>query len=257
MSDPLRRYLVPFSPKKIPHFFTDVLVIGAGLAGLRAACAVDPKLAVLVVTKDGVEESASSYAQGGIASVLDPDDCFDAHTHDTLAAGGELCDADVVSMVVGEGPQRIRELIRWGTRFDQQSGVLDLGREGGHSHSRVAHAMGDATGREIMRSVISWTNRLRNVDVRPHTFTLDLLTYDGACRGAMVADRQHGLTLVWARQTILCSGGTGQIYRESTNPSVATGDGHAIAYRAGANCVIWSSSNFTPRCSILQVVVAA
>lgn len=227
------RYLVPFSPKQLPHFFTDVLILGAGLAGLRAACAIDPKLSVLVVTKDEIDESASNYAQGGIAGVLDPDDCFDAHADDTLKAGGQLCDPDVVSMVVSEAPERIRELIRWGTQFDEQSGKLQLGREGGHSHSRVAHAMGDATGREIMRAMISWIRRLRNVDVREHTFTLDLLTCDGACRGALVADQRHGLTLVWAQQTILCTGGAGQLYRESTNPAVATGDGHAIAYRAG------------------------
>ena len=233
VSDALHRYLVPFSLKQIPHFFTDVLIIGGGLAGMRAACAIDPKLSVLVVTKDQIDESASSYAQGGIAGVLDPDDCFDSHVHDTLIAGGDLCDAEVVSMVVSEAPKRIRELIQWGTHFDENSGVLELGREGGHSRSRVAHALGDATGREIMRAMISWTSRLRNVHVREHTFTLDLLTYDGVCRGAIVADKQHGLTLVWAQQTILCTGGAGQIYRESTNPPVATGDGHAIAYRAG------------------------
>ncbi len=233
VNDALQRYLVPFAPKQIPHFFTDVLIIGGGLAGLRAACAVDPQLSVVVVTKDRIEESASNYAQGGIAGVLDPDDCFDEHVKDTLTAGGELCDPDVVSMVVNEAPQRIRELIRWGTQFDELKGVLQLGREGGHSRSRVAHAMGDATGREIMRAMISWTSRLRNVQMRTDTFTLDLLTYDGVCRGALVSDQRHGLTLLWARQTILCTGGTGQLYRESTNPHVATGDGHAIAYRAG------------------------
>jgi len=234
VSDVLQRYLVPISPKQIPHFFTDVLIIGGGLAGLRAACAVDPKLSVVVVTKDALNESASSYAQGGIAGVLDPKDCFEAHIQDTLTAGGKLCDPDVVSMVVNEAPERITELIRWGTNFDAQSGVLQLGREGGHSRSRVAHAMGDATGREIMRAMISWIHRLRNVHARENTFTLDLLTHHGACRGALVADPQHGRALVWAQQTILCSGGTGQIYRESTNPPVATGDGHAMAYRAGA-----------------------
>jgi L-aspartate oxidase len=224
---------VPFHPKQVPHCFTDVLIIGAGLAGLRAAIAVDPKLSVLVLTKDRIDESSSNYAQGGIAGVLDPEDCFDEHVADTLTAGGELCDPEVVSMVVREAPERIRELIGWGTNFDAKSGELELGREGGHSRSRVAHAMGDATGREIMRAMICWTSRLRNVHIRQHTFTLDLLTHNGTCRGALVNDRQYGLTLVWAKQTILCTGGTGQIYRESTNPAVATGDGHAMAYRAG------------------------
>ncbi|MFW6171390.1 MAG: L-aspartate oxidase [Planctomycetota bacterium] len=230
----LQRYLVPFSPKQMPHFFTDVLVLGGGLAGLRAACAVAPKMSVVVVSKDGIDESSSNYAQGGIAGVVDPDDRFQSHIDDTLAVGGELCDPEVVSMVVNDAPQRIRELIRWGTHFDEtEAGVLDLGREGGHSRNRVAHAMGDATGREIMRAMIKWTKRLRNVQLREHTFALDLLTYDGVCRGAIVADERHGLALIWARQTILCAGGAGRIYRESTNPSVATGDGYAIAYRAG------------------------
>lgn len=227
------RYLVPFHPKQIPHYFTDILIIGAGLAGLRAAVAVDPRLSVLILTKDQLQESASSHAQGGIAGVLDPRDTFDAHVADTLAAGGELCDREIVSMVVREAPERIHELIRWGTNFDAQGGELELGREGGHNCSRIAHAHGDATGREIMRAMIAWTRRLRNVQIREHTFTLDLLTHDGVCRGALMYDDHQGLALVWARQTILCSGGTGQIYRESTNPHVATGDGHAMAYRAG------------------------
>jgi len=227
------RYLVPFHPKHIPHYFTDVLIIGAGLAGLRAANAVDPGLSVLVLTKDRLDESASSYAQGGIAGVLDPHDTFAAHVADTLTAGGELCDPQIVSMVVREAPDRIRELIRWGANFDLHDGTLDLGREGGHGCSRIAHAMGDATGREIMRAMIAWTSRLRNVELRQHTFTLDLLSFEDACRGALIHDRQNGLGLVWAKQTILCSGGTGQIYRESTNPLVATGDGHAMAFRAG------------------------
>lgn len=230
---PSPRYLVPFHPKQVPHCFTDVLIIGSGLAGLRSAIAVDPRLSVVVLTKAGIDESASSNAQGGIAGVLDPEDCFEAHIADTLTAGGTLCDRAVVEMVVREAPERIRELIGWGTHFDAESGELDLGREGGHSHSRIAHALGDATGREIMRAMICWTSRLRNIKIRQHTFTLDLLTHDGVCRGALVHDRQFGLTCVWAKQTILCTGGTGQIYRESTNPAVATGDGHALAYRAG------------------------
>lgn len=231
---PTPRYLVPFHPKQVPHFFTDVLIIGGGLAGLRAANAVDPKLSVLVVTKDSLEQSNSNYAQGGIAGVLDPEDRFEEHVHDTLIAGGSLCDPRVVEMVVREAPERINELIHWGTRFDAQAGSLLLGREGGHSHNRIVHALGDATGKEVMRAVIAWTRRLRNVMIRENTFTLDLLTHEGACRGALIAAEDGQKTLVWAKQTILCTGGAGQLYRESTNPPVATGDGHALAYRAGA-----------------------
>lgn len=227
------RYLAPFHPKSLPHFFTDVLVIGAGLAGLRAAIAVDPKLSVLVVAKDELRESNSIYAQGGIAGVLDPQDSFDNHVHDTLIAGGNLCDPQVVEMVVREGPLRIRELMQWGTQFDSEGGDLILGREGGHSHHRIVHALGDATGQEVMRSVIAWARKLRHLRLWEHSFTLDLLTDEGVCRGAIVVHQQYGPMLVWAKQTILCTGGAGQLYRESTNPAVATGDGIAMAYRAG------------------------
>jgi len=228
------RYLVPFSPRELPHYFADVLIIGGGLAGLRAAIAIDPKLNVLVVTKDAVQQSNSSYAQGGIAGVLDPDDRFEEHVQDTLVAGGTLCDERVVDMVIREAPGRIQELIDWGTHFDEQQGRIVLGREGGHSHNRIVHALGDMTGKEVMRAVIAHTQRLPNVRIWESTFTLDLLTHEGACRGAIVATRHGEKMLVWARQTILATGGCGQIYRESTNPLVATGDGHAMAYRAGA-----------------------
>ena len=230
----LPRYLVPFHPKRLPHCFTDVLIIGAGVAGLRAANAIPESQSALVVTKDEVEVSNSSWAQGGIAGVIDREDRFENHIQDTLAAGGTLCDPQVVEMVVREAPDRIRELIDWGTRFDEQAGELILGREGGHSHHRIVHALGDATGREMMRALIHRTMQLSHVALWQRAFTLDLLTHDGRCRGALVAHPQMGRVLVWAKQTILATGGVGQLYRESTNPAVATGDGHALALRAGA-----------------------
>ena len=228
------RYLVPFHPKRLPHCFADVLIIGGGLAGLRAANAVDARLSVLVVTKDELQQSNSNYAQGGIAGVMDREDCFEDHIADTLTAGGALCDPHVVEMVVREAPDRIAELQQWGTNFDQRAGELVLGREGGHSHHRIVHALGDATGKEVMRAVIEHTRQQPNVRIWDNCFTLDLLTHDGRCRGALIADQKLGRTLVWAKQTILCTGGAGQLYRESTNPPVATGDGHALAFRAGA-----------------------
>jgi L-aspartate oxidase len=228
------RYLVPFEPKRVPHRFADVLVIGGGLAGLRAALAAPANQSVLVVTKGGLQQSNSNYAQGGIAGVLDPEDRFEDHIADTLTAGCGLCDTAVVEMVVREAPSRINELIEWGTNFDQVSGVLTLGREGGHSHHRIVHALGDATGKEVMRAVIDRVCGLPNVETWENAFTLDLLTYEGRCRGALVAHADGGRVCVWAKQTILCTGGSGQIYRETTNPEVATGDGLAIAYRAGA-----------------------
>ena len=211
-----------------------MLIIGGGLAGLRAALAVDPALRVCVVTKQGILQSNSTYAQGGIAGVMDPEDQFENHVADTLRAGGDLCDRQVVEMVVREAPERIRELVDWGARFDEEAGGLALGREGGHSHDRIVHALGDATGKEVMRAVIARTQGLPNVETWPDTFTLDLLTHEGSCRGALVWNARHGKTLVWAKQTLLCTGGVGQVYRETTNPSVATGDGHALAWRAGA-----------------------
>jgi L-aspartate oxidase len=154
---------------------------------------------------------------------------------DTLTAGAGLCDKQVVEMVVREAPQRIRELIDWGTQFDVEGGGdLMLGREGGHSHHRIVHALGDATGQEIMRAMIRRVLHELKAQIWQDTFTIDLLTDEGECRGALVWNENHGKTYVWAKQTILCTGGCGQIYRESTNPRVATGDGHAIAYRAGA-----------------------
>jgi L-aspartate oxidase len=189
----------------------------------------------LIVTKDVLAESNSHYAQGGIAGVLDSDDRFEDHVADTIKAGGGLCDEQVVDSVVRAAPARINELIQWGCHFDREpAGGLVLGREGGHRRHRIVHALGDATGKEVIRTVIGQVRRLRNVDVWERTFTLDLLTHEGACRGALIAHPRGEKVLVWAKQTILCSGGLGRVYRESTNPRVATGDGHAMAFRAGA-----------------------
>jgi L-aspartate oxidase len=229
-----RRYLVPFAPKHTPHLFTDILVIGGGIAGLRAALEVPAHLRVLVVTKDNIQQSNSNYAQGGIAGVLSPEDRFENHIEDTLTAGAGLCDREVVEMVVREAPAQINDLIRWGTQFDQEDGQLALTREGGHSHRRIVHALGDATGFEVMRAIIERARQTENVTLWDDTFTVDLLTHDGGCVGALLARPSGERILVWAKQTVLASGGCGMVYRETTNPPVATGDGMAAAYRAGA-----------------------
>ena len=241
-----QRYLVPFHPKQVPHFFADILVIGSGLAGIRAALAVPPELSVLVVAKDVVAHSSSSHAQGGIAGVLSPDDRLEDHVSDTLSAGVGLCDRNVVQQVVHESAERIGELISWGTMFDREGVRLALTREGGHGRNRIAHAQGDATGKEIMRAVSHRVTQASHITNWEHTFTLDLLTQEGTCRGALVWNPQHGKTLVWAKQTILCTGGAGQVYRETTNPDVATGDGMALAYRAGAELQDMEFMQFHP-----------
>lgn len=230
---PALRYLVNFHPKNSLHRFADVLIIGGGLAGLRAALAVDPALHVIVVTKDKLAQSNSHYAQGGIAGVFDPDDRIEWHVRDTLTAGGNLCDPAVVQMVVGQAPERIRELIAMGTEFDREQTELTLGREGGHSHNRIIHARGDATGEEIMRAVITRVQTQPNISIIEDAFTLDLLTHETVCRGAIINVASENV-LIWSKQTILCTGGAGQLFRETTNPNVATGDGHAMAFRAGA-----------------------
>ncbi len=230
---PKRRYLVQFDPKRVPHLFTDVLIVGAGITGIRAALAVDPRLNVVLATKDRLKESNSVYAQGGIAGVFDPVDAFANHVADTVAAGKGLCDRAIVETVVREAPARIGELITMGALFDQTDGEIALTQEGGHSHRRVAHALGDATGKEIMRALIERARSAPQVDIWENTFTIDLLTYEGQCRGALVWNASHGKTFVWAKQTILATGGAGRLYRETTNPEIATADGHAMAFRAG------------------------
>lgn len=228
------RYLVRFDPKRVPHYFTDVLVIGGGIAGTRAALAIDESQDVVVVSKDVLTHSNSAWAQGGIAGVLDPLDDVAHHAADTIAAGKGLCNVDVVNNVVEEASLRIHDLINYGTRFDEEDGEIALTREGGHSHRRVAHALGDATGKEIMRAMSDQLRSADNISIWEETFTIDLLTHEGEVRGALVWHRHHGKTYLWAKQTILCTGGAGRMYRETTNPEIATGDGHALAFRAGA-----------------------
>jgi len=227
-----QRYLVEFDARRLAHRFTDILVLGGGLAGLQAALAIPQSMNVLVVTKGPLQQSNSSYAQGGIASVLDPEDRIEWHVRDTLIAGANLCDPAAVQMVVSQGPDCIRRLVELGANFDSKGSQITLGREGGHSHNRIIHALGDATGQEIMRAVIATTLNRPNIDVFENAFTIDLLTDATGCRGALVHYRNE-TQMIWARQTILATGGAGQLYRETTNPAVATADGHAIAIRAG------------------------
>src|SRR5262249_13663195 len=184
-----------------------------------------------------------------------PEDRFENHIEDTLTAGGGLCDRAVVEMVVREAPEQINDLIRWGTRFDEENGQIALTREGGHSHRRIVHALGDATGFEVMRATIERARQTSHLTLWDDTFTLDLLTHEGVCVGALVWRPGHDQLLIWAKQTILASGGSGMVYRETTNPPVATGDGMAAAYRAGAELRDMEFMQFHP--TVLYVAGSA
>jgi L-aspartate oxidase len=243
-----RRYLIPFKAADLPQQTADVLVIGGGVAGLRAAIAASETADVLVVTKDSIEQSNTWYAQGGIAAVLQPSDSYEMHVSDTESAGAGLCDDRAVQIVIKEGPQRVLELLSWGANFDKQKGNpydLAFTREGGHSFARIVHAYGDATGKDVAQTLINTVRTHKNIRVSEQSFVIDLITDNGRCIGAL-ALINHRVTIIWARQTILASGGAGQLYRESTNPKIATADGHAMAWRAGATLQDMEMVQFHP-----------
>jgi L-aspartate oxidase len=239
---------------------SDYLVIGSGIAGLSFALKAAATGSVTLVTKDRLPESSSSYAQGGIASVWSVDDSFEAHIADTLAAGAGLCHRTAVELVVREGPERVRELIAAGTNFDvradSEDREYDLGLEGGHSRRRILHAS-DATGREIIRALTEAVRQAPNVTILENHLAVDLLVdakFDRritspACWGAYVLDRTScRVGTFLARATMLCSGGAGKVYLYTSNPDIATGDGVAMAYRAGVPVGNMEFVQFHPTC---------
>lgn len=247
-----RRYLIPFRSSLLPQIFTDVLVIGSGVAGLRAAIsAADSGAETIILSKEEPTLSNTAWAQGGIATVLDPADSFDSHIRDTLTAGAGLCDESVVRAVVQAAPDRIRELLQWGMKFDRSaSGQPDLGREGGHEAHRILHSGGDATGAELERCLLEQTRATPGIRLFAKCFSLDLVTPSSApgapVMGAITHHPRYGLQMIWAKATILASGGAGMVYRETTNPRVATADGIAMAYRAGAPVADMAFIQFHP-----------
>jgi L-aspartate oxidase len=213
----------------------DFVVLGGGIAGIRAAIELAPKGRVLVLTKDDLYESSTEYAQGGIAAALSEDDEVTLHLHDTLRAGDGLCREEAVRILVEEGPQQIHQLIEWGMHFDRNGTKLAFTREGAHSRSRVLHAHGDSTGSEILRALMAKAKSLPSIQLQPHAFALELLVEDQRVCGVSYLDEKGSTPKsVHASAVLLATGGLGHVYRETTNPSVACGDGVAMAYRAGA-----------------------
>ncbi len=217
----------------------DYIVIGSGVAGLRAAVELaqhlPPEGRVIVLTKDRLDESNTEYAQGGVAVALSDDDQIDLHVEDTLVAGAGLCDEKAVRVLVEEGPKYITQLIEWGAQFDREGGALAFTREAAHSRRRILHARGDSTGREIVRALIAYAKKQPNIQLAAHAATVSLIVEDGRCVGVQFIDPHESLRReLYARAVVLATGGAGQLFAQTTNPSVATGDGMAMAYAAGA-----------------------
>src|ERR1700723_3548002 len=216
----------------------DFLVIGAGIAGLNAAIRLADAGTVLVVTKEELAESNTAYAQGGIAVAMGGEEDVALHLEDTMAAGDGLVNREAAAVLVSQGPQRVEELLAWGTAFDRapisEGGELMRTREGAHSRSRILHANGDATGKEIAVSLLRHVREIKTIELMEWTASVDLIVEGGRVVGATLLDGEGGLRVVQARSVLLASGGAGQVYSDTTNPPVATGDGIAMAYRAGA-----------------------
>jgi L-aspartate oxidase len=230
--------------------YADFVIVGAGIAGLRAAITLAEYGRVLVLTKESLGESNTSYAQGGIAVAMGGKQDVFLHLEDTISAGDGLVDRAAAAVLVEEGPRRVEELLSWGTEFDRNtpSDELMLTREGAHSLPRILHAHGDATGAEIGRSLLAKAKSLSNIELHAWITCVDLLTDEssGEILGLTVLDRDGKLSQVRAQAVLLASGGAGQVYSDTTNPAVATGDGIAMAYRAGAEIADMEFYQFHP-----------
>ena len=212
---------------------TDFIVIGSGVAGLRAAIGLASAGKVLVVTKDRPSESSSEYAQGGVAVVMSEEDEVSFHYRDTVRAGDGLCRPEAVKILVEDGMRRIGELLEWGAEFDRDGVSLAFAREAAHSRRRILRAKGDSTGREMVRVLLERARGFKNISRLSHSWTVDLIVEGGRCRGVLLVKGKE-VVECRARAVILAAGGAGQLFSRTTNPAVATGDGFAMAYRAGA-----------------------
>ena len=231
---------------------TDFIVVGAGIAGLRASVELATAGRVLCLAKREVTESNTQYAQGGIAAALSDDDEVSLHLDDTLKAGDGLCNEEAARVLVEEGPARIEELIEWGTQFDRAGSKIAFTREGAHSRSRVLHAHGDSTGREIGRALYLKAKAMQNIVFREFEFTTELLVQDERVVGVKALDNKGRLHEVRASTVLLATGGLGQVYSDTTNPAVATGDGVAMAFCAGAEISDMEFVQFHPTALYLK-----
>ena len=227
---------------------TDFIVIGSGVAGLRASIELASSGArVTVLTKDKASESNTEYAQGGVAVVLSDDDNAELHEEDTLIAGAGLCDEKAVETLVTEGTKYIKQLIEWGTEFDREGGKLVFTQEAAHSRRRILHAHGDSTGKEIVRALIARARQEKTIVLMPFANTESLIVSGGRCVGVRFLDPiLRAPRDIFAKAVILCTGGAGQLYQHTTNPPVATGDGMAMAYFAGAEMADMEFVQFHP-----------
>lgn len=241
------RYLVDIGSDDLKKLTTDYLVVGAGAAGLMTALELAKDGEVTVLTKQSFSETNTKYAQGGIAAAWQEDDSARLHYQDTIEAGAGLCNPQAVQILVNEAKNKIEELIELGVEFDKEAGNLALTKEGGHSKARVLHAGGDATGKEINTTLAQQAQDSPKINRADNSFVLDLWTEDNICYGAYVYDSVKDEYIIYqARAVVLATGGSGELYSFTSNPKVATGDGIAVAYRAGAEVMDLEMMQFHP-----------
>lgn len=243
----LLHYLINFDLCKLKKIYTDFLIVGTGIAGLYTSLKLSPQGEIILLTKSKIKESNTEYAQGGIAVALGDEDSPRLHLEDTLKAGANFCDLKAVKILVTEGPKCVEELIEWGTKFDKIKGKYDTTLEAAHQRPRILHAQGDATGAEIERSLSKKVIKENRIKIKENILVLDILVDHHICYGLLTLDTNTKEIIAYlAKSTILASGGAGQLFNNTTNPDVSTGDGIAIAYRGGAKVTDLEFIQFHP-----------